>query len=311
MKSSGCIHLSARTIASWAIPRWEAKWGKSPTSLATPRMDHGLATGPRQGASTHHRFGPENAFSMSPHTGVTMQNGWDRTLSTSLTIAALGLAGLLIHREFRPSQPTRSTENTPRFVPDWEIVLPAGRTVGNLQAPVMVAVFSDLECAFCKRFHKSLQAVIAKYPEQVAYSFIHFPLLPNKHAVEAAQIAECASLSGRFSDALDFIFAHQDSLGARDWWWFADGIGIADSSAFNRCITDPAAGDMIQRGLAAGARMGVRGTPIIFLNGWRYPGAPSDEEFSRAVDDLVAGREPYKDFPAAAVNVQALRADQR
>jgi protein-disulfide isomerase len=61
---------------------------------------------------------------------------------------------------------------------------------------------------------------------------------------------------------------------------------------------------MIDRGIRAGEKLGVRGTPAVFLNGWRYPGVPPEADFLQAVDDLVAGKVPFDGFPATAVNAQ-------
>ena len=57
----------------------------------------------------------------------------------------------------------------------------------------------------------------------------------------------------------------------------------------------------VAQGLAQGATMNVIGTPVVFLNGWRYPGTPSKEEFLEAVDALLDGRKPNDEFPASAL----------
>jgi len=49
------------------------------------------------------------------------------------------------------------------------------------------------------------------------------------------------------------------------------------------------------------SRTGIRGTPTVFVQGWRYLGMPSDAEMIRAIRDLLAGKQPYKGFPKSAV----------
>jgi hypothetical protein len=239
------------------------------------------------------------------------QSRWDRVVSGSLTVAALALAVVLGHREFFGPPAGRPGNETPRYQSDWRQTLPAGRVVGDVDAPVMIAVVSDLECPFCKRFHASLQGVMEAYPLEVAYTFVHFPLPSHKHALSAARFAECASLAGRFSAALDFVFANQESLGLRDWDWFAREIGVQANADFRRCMEDPGTPGLIEKGLAEGARIGARGTPVVFLNGWRYPGAPADAEFRQAVDDLLAGKAPYEGFPPEAVRAQSKEVARR
>jgi len=230
-----------------------------------------------------------------------MPLSWERGVSGLLTVAAVVIAGALVHREIGAVRAPFPLVESQRYEGDWRDILPAGRVVGDSAAPVRVVVFSDIECPFCKRFHETLLRAVHKYPNDIAYTFIHFPLPSHQSALGAARLVECASLAGKFETALDFMFANQGALGGEDWSWFAAGIGVDRHPEFESCLADTRTPELIERGLAAGASIGVRGTPVVFLNGWRYPGAPPDIEFSRAVDELVAGRPPYPDFPRSAV----------
>jgi protein-disulfide isomerase len=183
-------------------------------------------------------------------------------------------------------------------------MLGASHSVGNPNAPIAVVEFSDLECPFCSRFHNALKSVQEKHPGKITYSFMHFPLSAHKHALRAARVAECANAAGKFAEAVDVIFANQDSLGKREWTWFMNGVSIPDTHSFARCLSDTTTPPMVREGLALGAKMKVAGTPTVFLNGWRYGGAPADTEIMRAVEDLLAGKKPYKGFPASALKAQ-------
>jgi protein-disulfide isomerase len=69
---------------------------------------------------------------------------------------------------------------------------------GDINAPVKIVEYSDLECPFCKRFHSTLQEVVDSYDGQVAWVFRQFPLAQlHPKAVREAEAAECvASLGG-------------------------------------------------------------------------------------------------------------------
>ncbi len=224
----------------------------------------------------------------------------DRLMGPLLTLSAVVMAGVLVHSEFfaAPDPPRRRSAT---YDPDWREGLPAGTLVGNPKAGVTVLVFSDLECPYCRAFHTTLTTVLAKHPEQVNYSFAHFPLSGHRHALEAARTVECAGRTGQFSQAIDFIFAHEDSLGLKPSRWFAEGAGVKDLEAWTACMADPVVPPSISAGLAQGEKMGLTGTPLVFLNGWRDPGTPIELEFLGAVDSLVAGKKPYAQFPASAI----------
>jgi len=230
---------------------------------------------------------------------------WDRGSSIALSLAALAVAVVLVRREFFPSPSSTPLSGNAGFEPTWREALPNGRLVGSPEAPVVIVVISDLECPYCKLFHESLRSIVASYPESVAYSFVHFPLPMHSNALGAARLAECASESGRFAEALDFIFANQDSLGRRDWLWFAERIGMSLDPGARQCLEAADTSEMIRRGVAAGRRMAAVGTPVVYLNGWRYPGAPTDAEFRRAVESLLSGKRPYPEFPSSAIVANA------
>jgi len=90
----------------------------------------------------------------------------------------------------------------------------------------------------------------------------------------------------------DRLYDGQDSLGLKSWASFALSAGVRDTSRFNRCVTQPGVPSQIQAGLDAGARLGVRATPTIVVNGWRFARPPTPIELSKAIDSIVAGRRP-------------------
>ena len=71
---------------------------------------------------------------------------------------------------------------------------------GNPDAPVKIVEYSDMECPFCKRFHDTLNEVMAKYGDsgEVAWVFRQFPLdqLHPKNARKVAVVSECATEQG-------------------------------------------------------------------------------------------------------------------
>jgi len=65
---------------------------------------------------------------------------------------------------------------------------------GSLDAPIIIIEYSDTECPFCSRLHKTLGGVVNDYDGQVAWVYRHLPLqqLHTKSVIEA-QATECAS----------------------------------------------------------------------------------------------------------------------
>ncbi|MFH1112185.1 MAG: thioredoxin domain-containing protein [Patescibacteria group bacterium] len=80
--------------------------------------------------------------------------------------------------------------------------------LGDINAPVTVVEYSDLECPFCKRFHPTKQQIMTEFPGKVRWVFRHFPLSFHANAQKEAEAAECAGKLG----------------GAEKYWAFIDKI---------------------------------------------------------------------------------------
>lgn len=224
----------------------------------------------------------------------------ETVLTGLLTAAALCVAGLAAYRYVAP--PGEQSRPRAGYVDEWRELLPAARFVGgNPRAPVTIIEFSDFECPVCRAFHGVMKGVLARFPDHISHSFAHFPLPTHLSALRAARHAECAALSGKFREAVDSLYANQERLGATTWPWITSLIPTDQRGAFERCTEENATPPMVVQGVNAGRALGITGTPTILVNGWRYPGMPADSEFVRVVEDLVAGKRPYPEFPAAAV----------
>ena len=224
-----------------------------------------------------------------------MSERLDSVLSVALVTAAAVLATALIHREFF-AQPSGSASPPSRFVSDWKSVASSGRLLGNPAAPVRITEFADLQCPFCAAYDSSIRRVRQEFPTQVAFLFVHFPLTQHRFASSAARAAECAAVQGRFDEMTRLLYAKQDSFGTKPWLDYAREVSIHDTAVFARCISETETPTLVSAGAAAGARMQVRGTPTILLNGWRYGTPPSDTELTRAIADILSGRKPYSGY---------------
>lgn len=221
----------------------------------------------------------------------------ERILSSALTVAAIGIAGSLIHREVRATRSGNAISSAaiasgPVRKEEWRDALAASTLIGDSSAAIQIIEFSDFECPYCKRFHESYEAIRPKFAGQIALRFVHFPLGMHKFARPAARAADCAVASGRFADITSLIFRKQDSLGLKSWLSFAEEAGVSDTAAFLKCASDSQPLPRVEGGLAIGEAFGVRSTPTIIINGWQYDVPPTEARLESDIRALLAGKQP-------------------
>ncbi len=216
-----------------------------------------------------------------------MQIAWERAQSLTMTLAALAIAGVLIHREFAPDRTAGPAPN--QTVAQWRDIANSGRTFGDTAAQVKVIEFADLECPFCREYQGTLQTAARKYQNKnVAFVFVHLPLRIHRFAQPAARAAECAAGQGRFGEMVDALYKDQESYGVRSWAAFAAAAGVPDTVVFNHCIEEAGTVPEVQRGLDVAKRFDVHATPTIMVNNLRFGSAPSEVELYRAIDKALS-----------------------
>ena len=111
-----------------------------------------------------------------------------------------------------------------------------------------------------------LEQVLEKNPESVKLVFKHFPLRNHKFARPAAIAALAAERQGKFWEFHDLLFKHYNRLNTQKVKEIAGQLNL-DMQKFDQDQKDPRIGGIINRDLSEGKRVGVRGTPTVFING--------------------------------------------
>lgn len=163
------------------------------------------------------------------------------------------------------------------------VIAPEIPSRGSPAAPVVLTVVSEFQCPFCSRLNQTLVALEKANPGKVRLLFVHFPLDFHAHAAPAALWAQAAHRQGLFWPMHDQLFARQRSLGDDA---FAEAAGAAglDAVVARRDLADPRLMAHVQADAQAMQALGVRGTPMTFINGVQLGGAQPLEKFQAAVD---------------------------
>ncbi len=192
------------------------------------------------------------------------------------------------------STATAAAEQKPVLIARWRECLEKGVRIGRGEASVQLVEFADFECPFCGNFHQTLKMLRDRYPNQVALTYVHFPLPGHRFALPAARAAECAGEQGRFEAMYDRLFEQQESFGLRPWTEFAVEAGVPDSAAFDTRIIEHGANPTprIAEGTLLGKELDVQGTPTLVINGWKLGRPPNLEELDGMVKAILGGKSP-------------------
>lgn len=191
----------------------------------------------------------------------------------------------------------------------------SGRAVrGNPNAKVTVVNFDDLECPYCARMHQALfPATLDRYKNTVRFVYKDYPLSFHPWAMHAAVDANClAAQSGDVYWAyVDYLHAHGQEVNGEDRSTAKSfdaldriarqeaTLGKLDGDKLDACIAkqDEAS---IRASMAEGTKLGVDGTPALFIDGERVTGAVPEEQLWHAIDRALRaqGIEPPPSEPA-------------
>jgi protein-disulfide isomerase len=223
---------------------------------------------------------------------------FEQAISTLLVASALAVGVSVVHREFSTSPAAANPIARPDYVPSWNAGASMGTAVGRVNAKLTVLEIADLECPYCRAFHRDLQTFVKEHEGDVRVVFLHYPLPNHRFAMPAARAADCALEQGRFDEFVAEIFRQQDSLGLRPMTSFAAIAGVPDTVAFRKCTASLSEHPRIASGQRYGNSIGVRGTPTVILNGWRIPGTPSKAVLTTAFDALGKGKKHFDETMA-------------
>jgi len=133
--------------------------------------------------------------------------------------------------------------------------------------------------------------LLEKFPGKVKVVFKNFPLRNHRMARPAAMAALAAEKQDQFWEYHDRIFANYRNLSDEFLVRTAREIGL-DMDRFEKDRKSVDTNNLLNRDIQEASRIGVRGTPTIFINGRRQD-KRSLEEFSSAVEaELNISRKP-------------------
>jgi protein-disulfide isomerase len=150
-----------------------------------------------------------------------------------------------------------------------ETVTALDHQLGSADARIVVVEYGDFECPNCKQAAPAVEMLLKRFEGKVRFVYRHYPLEQvHKHAVQAAEAAECAAAQGRFWDMHQLLFDKQNALELEHLRGYAQGLGL-DMTRYSSEMADHVHLPRIRADIDGGRRSGVRATPGFFVDGKR------------------------------------------
>ena len=155
-------------------------------------------------------------------------------------------------------------------------------SLGSANAAVTIVAFTDYQCPSCAAIHPSLERIVKESGDKVRLVARDFPLSQHAEAFKAAEAAEAAREQGKYWEYVHVLLQNQSSLTVEKLKSYATQLGL-DRTRFDAALDSRKFAEMVQADLDDGIKLGLKGTPSLFINGRRVS-AKSYEELKENVD---------------------------
>lgn len=179
----------------------------------------------------------------------------------------------------------------PVLAPD-EIAL-TDHVKGADDAPLTITVYADFQCPQCLTEAEVIARAWPQISSKVQLVYRFYPLDTHRHSFLAARYAEAAGIQGSFWEMHDILFGNQGLWSALPearsiFDGYAEQLGL-DMEQLSSDLDSVVVRNKIIADQQGGTRAGVRGTPVMFINGRRVTNPRTAGELISMVDEAISG----------------------
>jgi protein-disulfide isomerase len=161
--------------------------------------------------------------------------------------------------------------------------------MGRESAPVTLVLFSDFQCPYCAGFFPMLTQFQKENPDELRVVFRNNPLAMHRWAKSAARSGICVAQQGGdvFWRFQDFLFSRQkettpDNLGDMINQFLQTDPQVR-TDKYVACMATPFPETRLDKDMQEVAAYRIHSTPTMFINGHKYGGFATADDFAAAV----------------------------
>src|ERR1700689_1527289 len=155
---------------------------------------------------------------------------------------------------------------------------------GDQDAPCTLVEYGDYECPYCGQAYPIVKRVQKHFGKRLRFVFRNFPLSEmHPNAESAAEVAEFASVHGKFWEMHDLLYENQTRFSGELYLELATKLKLT----FADLRASPEKREFqskVRADFSGGVRSGVNGTPTFFINGARHDASFDYEALVAAIE---------------------------
>ncbi len=137
---------------------------------------------------------------------------------------------------------------------------------GPVDAPIVIVEYTDFQCPYCARLGDTLDQMMQLYPGKIKVVYKSYPLNSHRYAWLAATAAMAAHEKGKFWEFYKLLFKNYNQLNDAKIAEIRKSFGF-DTPQFEALMNSDKIRARVSDDAQEGVRVGVRGTPTVFING--------------------------------------------
>ncbi len=153
---------------------------------------------------------------------------------------------------------------------------------GATNSKVKVVEFADYRCPHCIITFQTIEKLVEKYKHKVEFTYVDFPL--SDLSIKIASGGVCSDQQKKFWEYYSLAFKANGNLNESSPEAFAKELKL-DMAKFNACVQAKETTDKVVFGQNEGRRIGVSGTPAVYINGV-YQRSVDEKDLAKSIEAL-------------------------
>jgi len=165
-------------------------------------------------------------------------------------------------------------------------------TRGASSPKVTIIEYGDFQCPACGAYEPLFRQAQEDFKDSLLFAYRHFPLVQiHPNALLASKACEAAGKQGKFWEMHDLLFEKQtewsNATNAKDLVkGYAASLAL-DATRFATDLDSKEIEEKIRNHYEGGAKVGVSGTPSLFVNGEKVTNPRDYQELKRMIEDAI------------------------